>query len=720
MKKRAAALSMALLMAASTCFPAQAGWTSWDGIWRYADSTGEFEKNVLRPSGGRWFWIGEDACLKTGYEGETVKTDLNGNVYILTLNDDGSAKPTCRDEEGNTYDLYELIGPGNGIGFKPHASEWREVQESANHPHAWIYNDETGKPIGTGVQEVNGFLYYFDEDGEIKSIGSAGLQDGHYVEPYDFIMAVNKWIPYDGNWYYFDENGNQVTGEREIDGIRYDFGTNGYLSGDEVSFPLVTSVKLGEYPDKAYVGDVVEIPFTVEVEQQLASPSNATDSNAIEADYSMFQSFYAVGNENRYNLWTGNCDGEVNPQKYNKSAMERRYEIDWDNQVIRVPIDREGTAYGTLRIPNTYDAAAWAGISDPDGFIIRCYYPESMSGEDKAKDILENLEADEAVASLKNQDNEELKEAFLNNSEITAQIKELEYMNGQEKAIKTYVNAENVKEQINPAAMRVVGLGLLGEKNTEIGLHVDTPKETIPQELSDKNTAAFDLKVMNNGTEKNNLEIPIVITMPVPKGIVSASFELYHIKDGAAEEIPYIYDGEAKTATFAADSFSTYVFAEEKNTSDNNGGGSSGGNSSGSSSSGSSDSDSGNSGVASSLKRAAGSWKYDDRGWWFKNSDGSYPTNIWQLLSYEQKAAWYHFDAEGYMQTGWFKDTDGKWYYLNPAADGTCGSMVTGWKWIDGYWYYFNEKSDGYLGALVMNGRTPDGYIVDEQGRWIQ
>lgn len=713
MRRRTAAIGLAALLSMSTCLSAQAGWAKWDDVWFYTDSEGNFEKNVLRPSGGRWWWLGEDCRLKTGHEGESIQVEINGVLYSLTLNDNGSVKPECRDQNGNFYDIYDLVGPGTGGGTNSHASEWREVQESANHPHAWIYNDETGRPVGAGVQEINGFLFYFDSDGEIKSKDSTGLRDGHYIEPYDYIMAVDKWVPYDGNWYYFDEKGDQVTGTQVIDGTAYDFGTEGYLDGSEVSFPLVTSVKLGAYPEKAYVGDVVEIPFTVEVEQRIATSSNATASNAaevqyMEADYEMFKKFYAVGNENRYNSLAGKYESDVNPKNYDKSAIDRRYEIDWDRQVIRISIDRVGTVYGTLRIPNMYYGTSGSGIFDADGFIINCYYPEDMPGEEKVADILTSMDTADSVNALKAQDNEELKEALLD-SEIAAQIKEMEYMYNQENRIKTYVKADGARTQINSSAVRVTGLGLLAGKESEIGLCVNNSSEKMPLELINKNTVALDLKVLHDGREKNNLEIPAIITLPRPRAIAGDSFGLYHIQDGEAEEVPYIYNSETKAVTFTADRFSIYVFAEERTP------GSDGG---GNSSDGSSDSDS-HDNTAFTESKSAGVWKRDDRGWWFKNPDGSYPMGIWQLLSYQQKAAWYHFDAEGYMQTGWFKDTDGRWYYLNPDADGTCGGMVTGWRQIDGFWYYFNEQSDGYLGALVTDGTSPDGCRVDEQGRWV-
>ena len=117
---------------------------------------------------------------------------------------------------------------------------------------------------------------------------------------------------------------------------------------------------------------------------------------------------------------------------------------------------------------------------------------------------------------------------------------------------------------------------------------------------------------------------------------------------------------------------------------------------------------------------SAGTWIQDSTGWWYQNKDGSYPAACWQLLTYNGTSEWYHFDEKGYMQTGWFTDTDGNRYYLHAVSDGTRGRMYTGWNLIDGVRYYFNPTSDGTKGALFMNRQTPDGYRVDASGAWVE
>ena len=100
--------------------------------------------------------------------------------------------------------------------------------------------------------------------------------------------------------------------------------------------------------------------------------------------------------------------------------------------------------------------------------------------------------------------------------------------------------------------------------------------------------------------------------------------------------------------------------------------------------------------------------------WSYYDSDGRRVFNVWKQLLYEGTMFWYHFGADGYMDTGWFKDTDGNWYYLNPVSDGTRGAMKTGWlKDADGSWYYLNPVSDGTQGAMKTGWFTDpqDGHL---------
>ena len=79
-------------------------------------------------------------------------------------------------------------------------------------------------------------------------------------------------------------------------------------------------------------------------------------------------------------------------------------------------------------------------------------------------------------------------------------------------------------------------------------------------------------------------------------------------------------------------------------------------------------------------------WQKTATGWWYQNSDGSYPTNKWQKINEK----WYFFNEDGYCLTNKWIKRGGVWYWLD--NDGT---MATGWKKINNEWYYF--KQDGEM-----------------------
>ena len=155
--------------------------------------------------------------------------------------------------------------------------------------------------------------------------------------------------------------------------------------------------------------------------------------------------------------------------------------------------------------------------------------------------------------------------------------------------------------------------------------------------------------------------------------------------------------------------------------------GSSGGSSSGSGGSGgSSGGGSGSFKVSSSFSGqvlgvdrslSGGQWMQDEKGWWYKRPDGSYPKNSWGYEAYNGKSYWYYFLDSGYMATGWV-EVNGSKYYLFPNSDGWKGRMLTGWQWIDGNCYYLDAQGQNE-GALYRNTTTPDGFTVDSEGRWV-
>lgn len=140
------------------------------------------------------------------------------------------------------------------------------------------------------------------------------------------------------------------------------------------------------------------------------------------------------------------------------------------------------------------------------------------------------------------------------------------------------------------------------------------------------------------------------------------------------------------------------------------GGGSRSGGSSGSRSGGSAAKTSQNS---TSIHQGSVSWQRDNKGWWIKNSDGSYPRNEWKLVN----NSWYFFDSQGYMFTGWL-NSNGSWYYMNTDEGSNNGKMVTGWRAVSGKWYYLSTATDGSGGKMLLN-TIIDGYRLGADGAWV-
>ena len=107
------------------------------------------------------------------------------------------------------------------------------------------------------------------------------------------------------------------------------------------------------------------------------------------------------------------------------------------------------------------------------------------------------------------------------------------------------------------------------------------------------------------------------------------------------------------------------------------------------------------------------SWQKDAKGWWIRNSDGSYPKNEWKKVN----SSWYYFNNEGYMTVGWL-NLSGSWYYMDEEEGGNNGRMVTGWKSVNGKWYYLSSDNGADNGKMLSD-TIVDGYKLGADGAWI-
>lgn len=99
-------------------------------------------------------------------------------------------------------------------------------------------------------------------------------------------------------------------------------------------------------------------------------------------------------------------------------------------------------------------------------------------------------------------------------------------------------------------------------------------------------------------------------------------------------------------------------------------------------------------------------WQIKNGGWHYQYSDGSEIKNRFAFID----GAWYNFDQNGSMRTGWFQRGQ-VWFYLDQN-----GAMALGWQQIGDKWYYFNPSN----GFMLTDTTTPDGYKVGADGAMIR
>ena len=118
-------------------------------------------------------------------------------------------------------------------------------------------------------------------------------------------------------------------------------------------------------------------------------------------------------------------------------------------------------------------------------------------------------------------------------------------------------------------------------------------------------------------------------------------------------------------------------------------------------------------------------WFKDSQGTWYYGKDGHKATGwvkdagTWYYMGssgamatgwVKDAGTWYYMGSSGAMATGWVKDA-GTWYYM-----GSSGAMATGWVKVAGTWYYFNGSGQMVTGDVNIGGYV---YRFNGWGAWL-
>ncbi|MDD7383051.1 MAG: peptidoglycan amidohydrolase family protein [Peptoniphilaceae bacterium] len=163
---------------------------------------------------------GEDSYF-TNDEGyvlkEEIKTIDDKNYYFA---EDGKLQKNTKFIKDDKF----YIASSDGSLSSP-KSKWAGIGKNS------YYTDENGNIIKNTLKEINGNTYYFGNDGVVKT-SMDGVNDpriGSIAKTGVIKAPVDKWINYSGKIYKTDENGNYITGLKEINGKKYIFDSDNSL-----------------------------------------------------------------------------------------------------------------------------------------------------------------------------------------------------------------------------------------------------------------------------------------------------------------------------------------------------------------------------------------------------------------------------------------------------------------------------------------------------------
>ena len=267
------------------------GWINYNGTWYYADSEGVLCCYDWLCSGGKWYYFDDECRMVAGANNYLIGDILyDFDSSGACLNPYAASNPEVQTGWISVYEYgykkWYYFNDYNGVMWTGrYGKSFDEVQyylkDSGEMAVGWfVFTPSSGRdakatPSGYwGYAEPNGVLcrnkwrridgdwYYFDKDGFMianatnytidgidYNFNSSGVCTnpypetqtitGWYKQSYDGNtnwyyydsegnMYKDRWLQYNGDWYFFLPNGWMCTGSYTTDCIHfYDFDTNG-------------------------------------------------------------------------------------------------------------------------------------------------------------------------------------------------------------------------------------------------------------------------------------------------------------------------------------------------------------------------------------------------------------------------------------------------------------------------------------------------------------
>ncbi|MCR5149100.1 MAG: hypothetical protein K6C35_09075 [Eubacterium sp.] len=202
-----------------------------------------------------WYYFKSNGCIATGgifkgadgkyyyaYEDGTIKhngwTTVGGRKYYFSKNNGGSLLG-LKTVGGYLYyfgnngvlrkDFYYKTDEGQQYYFKSNGrSVTGVVKYQVSNGSEYISYFSGDGELLTGLQQFNGDYYYFKENGIARTGERFNGDDGRYFYANeDGKLLRNSWQTLDSNIYYYGEDGGTLSGAQTVDGYTYIFNANG-------------------------------------------------------------------------------------------------------------------------------------------------------------------------------------------------------------------------------------------------------------------------------------------------------------------------------------------------------------------------------------------------------------------------------------------------------------------------------------------------------------
>lgn len=177
--------------------------------------------------------------------------------------------------------------------------------------------------------------------------------------------------------------------------------------------------------------------------------------------------------------------------------------------------------------------------------------------------------ADDALKAVTSVSKGTLAAVMQKDKEALDLVKQIEDKYKTEKGINVSQNTDDtVNSLMDTSKIAVAGTAFNAANGTK-NMSLNFAKESNPVNVNSvlyKNAVQFNIS-LDGATDSSNLQVPIHITIPIPKGMNAERFKVLHYhKDGSMEIVTPTIDEANNTASFTVTSFSTFVFANEEET----------------------------------------------------------------------------------------------------------------------------------------------------------